>query len=79
MMMLTWRTWYRWDNQVWIDNDDKDYNNDEAGGNDGDDEGDNDGDNDGDDDGDGDEISPDTEKYLKVHIDEADEGKNSSS
>ena len=24
-------------------------------------------------------ISPDTEKYLKVHIDEADEGKNSSS
>ena len=70
--------WYRWDDQVWIDNDDKDYNNDEAGGNDGDDEGDNDGDNDGDDDGDGDEISPDTEKYLKVHIDEADEGKNSS-
>ena len=24
-------------------------------------------------------TSPDTEKYLKVHIDEADEGKNSSS
>ena len=24
-------------------------------------------------------ISPDTEKYLKVHIDEADKGKNSSS
>ena len=64
MMMLTWRTWYRWDDQIWVDNDDKDDNNEEA-------------------------MammmvmvmmtSPDTEKYLKVHIDEADEGKNSSS
>ena len=61
-MMLTWRTWYRWDDQVWVDNNNKGDNNDEAGGSDGDD----DDDGDGDDDDDGGDDDDDLTWYWEI-------------